>query len=380
MKRRQEFEALLIAVLVMTVACGGDNSRRDAPHSRAMSLEAERQDCVYTEWSAPANMGPPINSVGNGNSHPWITKDGLSLYITTTNFSHKDTDQDIAVSHRSSRTAPWSTPVRLGPNVNTVGYNDSLPSISKDGLDLYFHSPRPGGFGAADIYVSHRDDPTDDFAWQPAVNLGPNVNGPAPENGPDFFQANGTDYLYYVTQNTPGHLGSATNPNIVLSTRPTGSGITGWSKPVVVTELNSIYTQGRPSIRRTDGLEMIISRVGDPAGFGGTDMFRSTRPSLSSPWSTPVNLGPTLNTNFDDGGEALDFRATTMFFHSTRPSGFGFRDLYTTTRNRFCTPKDQCQDVTERDAHRRSSNTEKRLSHCADQDSEDQDEQTRGQP
>src|SRR5713101_2728739 len=271
---KQELGTLLVVFLAAMVACGGESSRGGLRASHAPSREDSPQDCVFGPWSAPVNVGPAINGPFN-DSHPWITKDGLSLYITTTRFSNNVNDEDIAVAHRRSRTAPWSTPARLGPNVNAVGFNDALPSISEDGLDLYFHSPRPGGFGAADIYVSHRDDQTDDFAWQPAVNLGPNVNSPSPDNGPDSFRANGTDYLYFVQANTPGHIGTATNPNIVLSTRPRGSGITGWTKPVVITELNSIYTQGRPSIRRADGLEMCISRTGDPAGFGGTDIYCS---------------------------------------------------------------------------------------------------------
>jgi hypothetical protein len=194
--------------------------------------------------------------------------------------------------------------------------------------------------------VSHRDDPTDDSAWQPAVNLGPNVNSSSPENGPDFFQADGTDYLYYVRfppvllQGTIGN-----GPNIVLSTRATSSGIKGWSKPVVVTELNSIYTQGRPSIRRADGLEMCISRAGDPAGFGGTDISCSTRSSLSSPWSKPVNLGPTINSPSEEGGQAFDFSGRTLYFQSDRLGSIGMRDLYTVRRQQFCTPTADCQNV-----------------------------------
>jgi HYR domain/WD40-like Beta Propeller Repeat len=344
MKRKQSLEALLVAMLVMMVACGGGDNRGGLRASRASPLEVAQQRCVYGAWSAPVNMGPDINGPFN-ESHPWITKDGLSLYITTTRFSQNVNDEDIAVAHRSSLTAPWSTPVRLGPNVNTVGFNDSVPSISEDGLDLYFHSPRPGGSGAADIYVSHRLDATDDFAWQPAVNLGSAVNNSGPDNGPVFFQANGTDYLYFLQINTPGHIGTATNPNIVLSTRGTGSGITGWGTPVVVTELNSTFTQGRPAIRRADGLEMCISRTADPAGFGGTDTYCSIRPSLSSSWPTPVNQGPTINTPFNDGGEAFDFSGTTLFFFSDRPGGFGMRDLYTATRPQFCAPSAKCQDL-----------------------------------
>jgi HYR domain/WD40-like Beta Propeller Repeat len=347
MKRKQALEALSNAFLAMLVACGGENGGGGPRASRASSsLDVAQQGCIFGAWSAPVNVGPEINGPFN-DSHPWIAKDGLSLYITTTRFSKNVNDEDIAVAHRSSLTAPWSTPVRLGPNVNAVGFNDSLPSLSEDGLGLYFQSPRPGGFGAADIYVSHRLDPTDDSSWQPAVNLGSSVNSSSADSGPDPFQANGTDYLYYTRFPPllpPGSIGN--QANIVLSTRPTGSDIAGWSKPTAVTELNSTFMQGRPSIRRADGLEMCISRTGDPAGFGGVDMFCSTRSSLSSPWSTPVNLGPTINTPFDDGGQAFDFSGTTLYFFSNRPGGFGMRDLYTVTRQQFCTPTAKCQNVT----------------------------------
>jgi hypothetical protein len=280
-------------------------------------------------------MGPEVNSPDH-ESHSWITKDGLSLYITSTRFSHSDTDQDLAVSHRRSLSDPWSTPVRLGPNVNTIGFNDSVPSISEDGLDLYFHSPRPGGCGAADLYVSHRTDPTDDFGWQPAVNLGCTVNSVGPDNGPDYFQANGTDYLYYLQNNPPGGIG--TLPNIVVSTRSTGAGIAAWSQPLPVNELNSNYQQGRMHIRRTDGLELAFTslRPGGVSDIG--NIWVSTRSSLSSPWSPPVSLGPPIATNTTDDASApsFDYDGTTMYFYSTRPGGFGGRDLYTSTRKRMC--------------------------------------------
>src|SRR2546427_13237064 len=40
----------------------------------------------------------------------------------------------------------WSAPVNLGAVVNSTS-NDQHPSISKDGLSLYFVSNRPGGYG-----------------------------------------------------------------------------------------------------------------------------------------------------------------------------------------------------------------------------------------
>jgi hypothetical protein len=50
----------------------------------------------------------------------------------------------------------------LGRTSTRWAFNEGFPSISEDGLDLYFASIRPGGFGTNnnDIYLSHRDDPT----------------------------------------------------------------------------------------------------------------------------------------------------------------------------------------------------------------------------
>src|SRR5437899_12840608 len=63
---------------------------------------------------------------------------------------------------------PWGAPVNLGPVVNSA-YNDQHPSISKDGLSLYFVSNRPGGFGGNDIWVTKRA-PVDD-RWGTLQNL-----------------------------------------------------------------------------------------------------------------------------------------------------------------------------------------------------------------
>jgi len=56
---------------------------------------------------------------------------------------------------------PWSAAVNLGPVVNTQ-YLESHPAISKNGLSLYITSDRPGGVngakftGVQEIWVSQR--------------------------------------------------------------------------------------------------------------------------------------------------------------------------------------------------------------------------------
>ena len=50
----------------------------------------------------------------------------------------------------------WSAPINLGPVVNS-GFNDIAPALSKDGLSLYFQSNRPiGSAGGLDLWVSQR--------------------------------------------------------------------------------------------------------------------------------------------------------------------------------------------------------------------------------
>lgn len=49
----------------------------------------------------------------------------------------------------------FGEPVNLGPTVNSSA-EDVGPSISTDGLELYFLSERPGGYGGADIWISRR--------------------------------------------------------------------------------------------------------------------------------------------------------------------------------------------------------------------------------
>jgi hypothetical protein len=67
--------------------------------------------------------------------------------------------------------------------INT-SYNDANPSISADGLRLFFNSNRPGGFGQFDLYVATRT--AADAPWQQAVNLGVQVNTAYDDKGPSI--------------------------------------------------------------------------------------------------------------------------------------------------------------------------------------------------
>src|SRR5690348_11963305 len=81
-----------------------------------------------------------------------------------------------------SKFTEWSAPVNLGPGVNS-SYVDFAPAISKNGLSLYFSSDRPDqNLGGTDLYVSQRSSTTE--PWGPPVNLGPTINSSKSDEGP----------------------------------------------------------------------------------------------------------------------------------------------------------------------------------------------------
>jgi hypothetical protein len=82
-----------------------------------------------------------------------------------------------------------------------------------------------------------------------------------------------------------------------------------------------------------DGLEAFFYS-GRPGGSGGQDLWTATRPSVSEPWSAPVNLGPVVNSAGTDQRPYLTADRQALFFASDRPGGSGALDLYMTTRTR----------------------------------------------
>ena len=94
---------------------------------------------------------------------------GIAVVLFTTSL-------DIRVGGMKAKATPtdcsagkpycYETPVHLSSAINTPGF-EGKPSLSADGLELYFVSDRPGalgGLGDQDIYVSRRTSVNSDWA------------------------------------------------------------------------------------------------------------------------------------------------------------------------------------------------------------------------
>jgi hypothetical protein len=145
-------------------------------------------------FDTPTNLGPSLNSTSSDGS-PNISADGLTLYFDSQRAGGFG-DWDIWVTTRETIDDAWSEPVPLPEPVNSP-YADAGPSISTDGSSLYFASDRPGGYGSFDIYVTRRQ--TTEEPWEALSNLGPFVNSWAYENHPSISADGLTLYFDSLT-------------------------------------------------------------------------------------------------------------------------------------------------------------------------------------
>ena len=185
-------------------------------------------------WSAPVNLGAPVNSAADdfcptpihGGGLFFVSREAVpgscglgDIYFARLNPAHGWSEperlacapegpnsaldeqgpsyiQGRLYFSRSSATVPGDLFVSgkngdmsFGPAAPLVELNDPLandiqPNVRKDGREIVFSSNRAGGLGGQDIWSATRTGA--EGAWSAAANLGPAVNTAAAESRPSF--------------------------------------------------------------------------------------------------------------------------------------------------------------------------------------------------
>jgi len=219
----------------------------------------------------------------------------------------------------------FGEPTNLGPLVNINSAYAWGACLSTDGLELYFSSDRPGGYGGEDAWVATRATKEDE--WGPPTNLGPTVNSSS--NDGASISADGLSL--YMTSDRPGGYGG---PDIWVSTREAVED--DWGTPV---NLGSVVNSSADEIDASisaDGLELYFSGWHSgrarPGGYGHADLWVTRRATKNDPWGEPVNLGPVVSSSSQDARPDLSVDGLLLFFDSQRPGGYGLIDLYVMRR------------------------------------------------
>jgi Tol biopolymer transport system component len=263
---------------------------------------------AQAQWQFGPAVELPISiSVERGG--PSLSNDGRVLYFASPSPGGQG-EFDIWTASRSTRFGSFGPVTNLGPNVNSSSF-DAGPSISQDGLSLYFHSTRPGSLGDRNLYVATRATTNDAFGAP--VSLGPGVNSSSLDANP----STSADGLTLVFQSDrPGFTGQ----DLFVATRPNTSVPFGAVQNLGPT-INRFVGQGSPSLS-ADGLSLFYA-----GSINGAvaDLFVSTRASLNDPWGDPVSLGPNVNTPSDEDFGAIAWDSSSIVFISNRSGG---EDLY----------------------------------------------------
>lgn len=260
----------------------------------------------------------------------------------------------------------------LGRQINSSA-DEYLPTLSNDGRLLIFTRKRQH----EDILSSERKNGD----WTAAQSFGKAINGPLNEGmanltacgrtiyfagcqradgrgGCDIFKAqfeNGEISNIHLTEGPLNTADWESQPSISCdgtllffsSNREGGEGGTDiwvsrlqkdgkWGAPENLgPHINTPYDEEAPFIA-ADGQTLYFASNGHP-GFGEADIFRTVLEGNT--WSVPQNLGRAVNTPFREAGFAVTADASWGYFASGRPGGKGGIDLYRAPMHREIVPE-----------------------------------------
>jgi hypothetical protein len=281
----------------------------------ALSTKVTNADFTFGE---PVNLGPTVNT-SYGEHGVCISSNGLEFYFMSDRPGGYG-GYDLWVMKRATIQDDWGSPENAGSPANTR-YCYWEPTISVDCLTLYFsdgHLPPfgnhlPGGLGGdGDIWMLSRE--TVDGTWGPPINIGPTINSQHAVS--PSLSADGLSL--YFQSHRPGRLGG--HCDIMVATRESTSDTFG--APAFLENVNTTGPEWMPDIS-ADGLTLIFCRN------YATELWMATRVTIYDDFDTPVRLPPWINIpSYTNASPTFSADGTILYFGSDRPAGFGSYDLW----------------------------------------------------
>jgi outer membrane protein OmpA-like peptidoglycan-associated protein len=214
--------------------------------------------------------------------------------------------------------APIAMEVKnIGKTINSE-FPEYAPVISADESVLIFTSRRPNTTGGKiaedgsffeDIYISYNQN----GEWTEPKSIGENINTPGHE-ATIGLSVDGQQLLIYKDDNGDG--------NIYYSKLDGDT----WQAPIKLSDnINSKSWESHASIS-SDGntLYFTSNRKG---GYGGRDIYFS-RKLPNGEWGLPINMGPKINTPYDEEGPFIHPDNRTLFFSSKGHNSMGGFDVF----------------------------------------------------
>jgi len=200
-------------------------------------------------------------------------------------------------------------PISMGPEINTDA-DEYSPVATADEKTLIFTRQLNGN---EDFYQSTMKD----GKWQTATYLSDKINTPNFNEGSASISQDGK-FLFFTGCNRPDGLGRC---DIYVAEKKGDD----WGKPFDLSPpVNTSGWESQPSIS-ADGrtLYFVSNRKG---GYGGYDIWKSVLTPRG--WGEPQNLGPNINTAYNEQSPFIHADDSTLYFCSNGWPGMGGQDLF----------------------------------------------------
>lgn len=201
------------------------------------------------------------------------------------------------------------------PNPINLFEAQYFPSISADGTIVFTGREKTRNGSNENLYISRAVG----NKWAKPENLSESINTERYNEGTASIASDGFS-IVFTGCNRPEGLGSC---DLYISYNRNGQ----WSKPENLgNEVNSEHWESQPSLSQDGRRLYFVSRR--PGGFGGQDLWVSEKNGQN--WTVAKNLGPTLNTKWDDCSPFIYPDGKTFYYASKGKPGFGGYDLFKT--------------------------------------------------
>jgi len=196
--------------------------------------------------------------------------------------------------------------------------NEATIGISADGQQLYVYRDDKGD---GNIYISKLEGDNWDAPYK--IDAG-NINSTSWE--PSACISADGNTMYFVSNRPGGFGGRDIYQCHRLQDRMEVNGRVNWSEPENLgPTINTPYDEDAPFIH-PDGTTLFFSSTGHNS-MGGFDVFYSTRVA-NTVWTTPINMGYPINTTDDDIYFVTSSDGRRAYYASFRPEGKGEKDIY----------------------------------------------------
>jgi len=264
-------------------------------------------DLLALDWAFGTPTVVAELNTSAAEQNPTLSADGLVIYFSSTRTGSFGA-RDLYKAKRTARDAAFESIERI-EELSTSSDEGKL-TVSADGLSVFFASNRSGD---PDIWTASRAAPGDPFTAIVPVAA---VNTDSAEHDP-AINASGLR-LYLSSDGLVGGLGGQ---DVVVASRPDlGS---DFGLPVLAGGLNTSSAEADPAPSVDELLIVFVSM----RGGAGTDLYAASRGSVFDDFDPPVAL-TRLNSTEGDNDPFISADGCELFFSSRRSGGAGDWDIW----------------------------------------------------